>query len=299
MNLLVTGGWYEAPKHLDEIREMGYTVYFMEKEDGVLPCNPAEIDGAVYCRVFNYHPVEQFTNLKFIQTESVGYDRVPVEYCKEHGIVMHNAGNAYANAMSEYIIGHLLSWYQNMSQELENQANHGWAKNHRKRELAGKTVCTIGTGNIARQTAKKLVGFDCKVIGVTHTVREIENFDEVVGYDELHRALAEADVLVMAAPQTGKAVVGEAELAVMKHDAVLVNVSRGTELDQAALIKALKAGTLQAAILDVMNEEPLPADDELWTLDNVILTPHTSYIGDGNAERLWQVIKTNLEKELL
>lgn len=294
MNLLVTGGWYEAPRHLDEIREMGYTVYFMEKEDGDLPCDPAEIDGAVYCRVFNYHPVEQFTNLKFIQTESVGYDRVPVEYCKEHGIVMHNAGNSYASPMSEYIIGHLLCWYQNMEQELENQINHGWDKFRRKRELTGKTVCIIGTGNIARQTAKKLAGFDCKVIGVTHTIREIENFAEVVGYDELHRALAEADILIMAAPQTGKAVIGEAELAVMKRDAVLVNVSRGTELDQAALIKALKAGALQAAILDVMDKEPLPEDEELWTLHNVILTPHVSYIGEGNAERLWTVIKNNL-----
>lgn len=298
MNLLVTNGWYEAPEHLEEIREMGYTVYFMEKEDEELPCAPEMIDGAVYCNVFKYHPIEKFSNLKFVQIESVGYDRVPMEYCSAHGVRVHNAGNAYASSMSEYIIGHLLSWYQNIARELNNQEDHIWHRFHDKQELTGKRVCIIGTGNIARLTARKLKGFDCYVTGITHTVREIENFDEVVGYDELHRVLAEADVLVMAAPQTGRPVVGESELAVMKRDAVLVNVSRGTEIDQAALIKALKSGAIQAAILDVMYPEPLNPDNELWTLDNVIITPHTSYIGDGNADRLWGVIKNNLISEI-
>lgn len=298
MNLLVTGGWYESAEHLDEIRNMGYNVFYIARESDELPCDPAEIDGVVCCKVFNWHPIEQFKKLRFIQTESVGYDRVPNEYCKAHGIRVHNVKDTYAGPMSEYIVGHLLAWYQNMAQELQNQTLHGWAKDHSKQELSGKTICIIGTGNIARNTAKRLKAFDCEITAVSHTPRVIEHFDKVMDYDSMEDVLAEADVVIMAAPPTGKAVIGEAELSVMKKTAVLVNVSRGTELDQDALIKALKGKKIQAAILDVMIPEPLDAENELWELDNVIITPHVSYIGEGNADRLWRTIKDTLEEYL-
>lgn len=296
MNLLVTGGWYESSRHLDEIRNLGYNLYYLEKESDALPCDPGIIDGIVCCKVFNWHPIEQFKRLRFIQTESVGYDRVPMDYCREHGIAVHNVKDTYARPMSEYVIGHILSWYQNMQQELDNQAAGGWVKFRGKRELTGKNVCIIGTGNIARFTAKKLAAFDCKVTGITHTVREIDFFDEVVGYSEMKDVLPEADILIMAAPPTGSPVVGKAELALMKDTSIIVNVSRGTELDQAALAQMLKNRQIQAAILDVFETEPLEYESELWGLDNILITPHSSYIGEGNAERLWQVIRNTLEQ---
>lgn len=298
MNLLVTGGWYESKDHLDEIREIGYDVYFLEKESDELPCDAAIIDGIVCCKVFNWHPIEEFTRLKFIQTESVGYDRVPTEYCKEHNIQVFNVGNTYAEPMSEYVIGHLLSWYQNMGQEIENQANRGWVKNRKKKELAGKTVCIVGTGNIAKYTAKKLLAFGCKVIGISHTVREVEFISEVRFYDSLLETIRESDVIILATPPAGKPAIGASELSVMKKTAILVNVSRGQQIDEKALIQTLKKGSIEAAIMDVFTEEPLPEDSELWKLDNVIITPHSSYIGEGNAERLWQTIKHNLENKM-
>lgn len=295
MNLLVTGGWYESKLHLDEIRAMGHTVYFLEKESDELPCDPAIIDGVVCCRVFNWHPIEEFASLKFIQVESVGHDRVPVDYCRANGIKIYNVKDSYAGPISEYVVGHLLSWFQNMRHEWANQDAHGWDKYHGKGELSGKNVCIIGTGNIARYTSKKLAAFDCKITGVTHTVREIENFDKVVDYSGLDEALMAADIVIMAAPPTGSPIIGADELALMKDTAVLVNVSRGTELDYKALVRALKAEVIQAAILDVFEAEPLPEDDELWSLENVILTPHASYIGEGNADRLWRTIRNTLE----
>ena len=298
MNLLVTGGWYESPQHLDEIRDLGYNVYFMAKESDNLPCDPKIIDGIVCCKVFNWHPIEQFTKLRFIQTESVGYDRVPMEYCTSHNIRVHNAGISYAEPMSEYILAHILAYYQNIAQELDNQAYHGWSKFRDKLELAGRTVCIIGTGNIARHTARKLAAFDCHIIGVTHTVREIENFDAVVDYSGLNEALAQADIVILAAPPTGRPVIDKEELYIMKKTAILVNVSRGTEVNQAALIDALKTRAIRAAILDVMIPEPLDPENELWTLDNAIITPHASYIGEGNAERLWQTVRRSLIAEL-
>lgn len=297
MNILVTGGWYESKDHLDDIRELGFNVYFLEKESDALPCDASIIDGVVCCKVFNWHPIESFTNLKFIQTESVGYDRVPTEYCKAHNIKVYNVRDTYAEPMSEYVIGHLLSWYQDMAQEMSNQIDHGWVKNHEKRELAGKNVCIIGTGNIAKFTAKKLKAFDCKVIGISHTVRDVEYLDEVRTYDDLAKTLEWADVVLVATTPSGRVVIGEAELAMMKKTAVLVNVARGLMVDQKALVKALKDGAIEGAILDVMEVEPVPFDDELWGLENVILTPHSSYIGEGNAERLWQTIKTDLLSE--
>lgn len=296
MNLLVTRGWYESIDHLDEMREMGYNVFYMAKESDELPCDPSIIDGVVCCRVFHWHPIEQFTRLKFIQTESVGYDRVPTEYCRAHKIAVHNAGISYAEPMSEYILAHILEWYQNIRQEHENRAARTFIRNHDKLELAGRTVCIIGTGNIARYTARKLAAFDCHIIGVTHTIRAIENFNEVVDYAGLNDALAAADIVIMAAPPTGRPVLGADEFNIMKESAVLVNVSRGTELDQTALVAALSAHSIAAAILDVMDPEPLDPSNELWTLDNAIITPHSSYIGDGNAERLWQTVRTTLQQ---
>ena len=314
MNLLVTKGWYEAPLHLDEIKAMGHTVYYIEHEEDALPCDPSIIDGVVCCKVFNFHPIEEFTRLKFIQTESVGYDRVPLEYAKAHGVKVYNVGATYAGPMSEYVICHLLDWYQNSAQERDNQANRGWVKNRNKQELSGKTVCIIGTGNIAQYTAKKLKAFDCKVYAISHTARDVDFVDEVRSYSILHETLKESDIVIIATSRDAVEkhmaranattslpagpVIGAAELAAMKDTTVLVNVARGTQVDEKALISALQSGSIQAAILDVYEEEPLAADSPLWDCENAILTPHSSYIGEGNADRLWNVIKSNLLKEL-
>ncbi len=294
MNVLVTGGWYEAPQHLDEIRELGYNVFFIERESDDLPCNPEIIDGIICCKVFNWHPIEEFTNLKFIQTESVGYDRVPTEYCKEHEIQVHNVKDTYSGPMSEYIICHLLEWYQRTKQEYENRKAKTFIRDHSKQELTGKKVCIIGTGNIAKKTARKLAAFDCEIVGITHTVRDMEFMTEVRPYDRLTETLAESDIVIIATSPTGKIIMGSAELAAMRPSAILVNVSRGTQLDEAALITALRNNAIAAAILDVYQVEPLPAASALWDCENAILTPHSSYIGEGNAERLWQVIKNTL-----
>ena len=309
MNILVTKGWYEAPDHIEEIMAMGYTVYYIEHEDDPLPCDPAIINGVVCCKVFNYHPIEEFTNLRFIQVESVGYDRVPLDYAKAHDIMVYNVGATYAGPMSEYIICQLLDWYRNTNQELVNRINKGWDKNFNKQELSGRTVCIIGTGNIAKYTAKKLKGFDCKVLAISHTARDIAYIDEVRSYSILHETLAESDIVIIATPpdkvlsdsladeESGSGfmpVIGARELAAMKRSALLVNVARGTQVDEPALIEALQNGTIRGAILDVFQEEPLPEDSPLWNCKNAILTPHSSYIGEGNADRLWNTIKTNL-----
>lgn len=298
MKILITGMWHEATEHIDEIRQMGHDVIYIENESENLPCSENDFDGVICCQVFKYHPIEKFSNLKFIQTESAGYDRIPHEYAREHGIRVFNVGDTYAGPMSEYVICMLLDWYRNRREEEENQKQHGWNFDFTTKELTGKKVCIIGSGNVAKYTARKLKVFDCDVVSITNSVRSMEYFDEVRGYDKLKETLAEADVVILATPPHGKPVIGKDELISMKKTSVLVNIARGSQVDQEALIEALKNKDIEAAILDVFAEEPLSENNELWILDNVLITPHSSYIGENNGKRLWEVIKHNLRKDM-
>lgn len=292
MKLLITGAWRQAKEHIAEIEAMGHEVVFMQWENEEIPCDPAEIEGIVCNCLFLHHSAEPFTSLRYLQLISAGYDRVPMDYLKSHGVKVYNAGDTYATPMSEYIIGHLLALYQ----KNERDTDGSWMKCRDKQELTGKNVCIIGTGNVAQQTARKLQAFDCKVTAISNTPRELEHMDEVLSYDNLSTTLATSDIVVLATSPKGDHIIGASELATMKPKAVIVNVARGSLIDQKALTQALKNRTIQAAILDVFEVEPLPEDDELRQLDNAILTPHTSYVGNGNDERLWEVIKNNLEE---
>ena len=91
MNLLITGAWQQAREHISEIEAMGHTVVFMQQEKDDLPCDASWVEGVICNGLFLYHPIEDFSSLKWIQLTSAGYDRVPMEYVRERGIAIYNA----------------------------------------------------------------------------------------------------------------------------------------------------------------------------------------------------------------
>ncbi len=150
-------------------------------------------------------------------------------------------------------------------------------------ELAGKTVGLVGLGRIARLVAAKLAGFGVELVGCDPCVTQAQVEDLGVRVLPMDRVLAQADVLSLHTPLTEQTrhLIGAAELARMKPTAVLVNASRGPVLDEAALCAALRAGELAGAGLDVFEQEPPAADDPLFALDSVAVSPHNAALTDA------------------
>lgn len=296
MNLLITGAWKEGRAYQAELEAMGHTIWLQQKETEALVCPAEEIEGVICNGLFLYHPIEQFTSLRYIQLTSAGYDRVPMELVREREIEIHNAKDVYSIPMAEFAVGGVLQLYKKFAVFRDNQKQHRWEKQRDLLELAGKTVCIIGCGSVGKACAKRFSAFDAKVIGITAHPRPIQWFDSVHGMDELENVLKSSDIVVLAVPLTDetKHLISAERIGMMKQTAVLVNIARGEIVDTEKLIDALENDCLAGAVLDVVEAEPLVKNSRLWEIENVVITPHNSFVGEENDLRLKNVIYQNL-----
>ena len=288
MNLLITGAWENAREHIEAIEDLGNKVVFMQWEKDVLPCDAAWIEGIICNGLFLYYPLSSFPKLRYIQLTSAGYDRIDMDEVKRRNIEIHNARGVYSIPMAEFAVTGVLSIYKRLSDFWEQQEKREWKKIREIRELAGRTVIIVGCGSVGTECAKRFKAFGCEVIGVDVAVRNDDNYDEVKGIESLNEALISADVVVLTVPLTEqtRGLINKKRLELMKN-AVLVNISRGPVVDQKALEEW--DGT---AILDVFEEEPLEDGNPLWK--KAIVTPHNSFVGERNKNRLSNVIIENL-----
>ena len=294
MNVLVTGAFQLNSEELAELEAAGHRVFVHPDER--IPVEQPERYEAVVCNgLFLYNPIERFTNLRLIQLTSAGLDRVPLDYIHAHGIELHNAAGVYSVPMAEFAIGGILQLYKQSRFFAENQAQHKWEKHRGLLELSGKRACILGCGDVGREIAKRLKAFGCHVTGVNRTVRVLPDFDAVLPLDALPDAAAVCDILaccIALSPET-RGIVCKAVFDRLHPNAIFVNVARGALADEAALTAWLQSGG--HAVLDVFEEEPLPETSPLWDMEDVVLTPHNSFVGDGNRTRLWETIKENLK----
>lgn len=297
MNLLITGAWQEAKKYIETIEQMGHQVQFLQFEKDELPCEYKWVEGIIGNGIFLSHPIEKFNNLKYIQLTSAGFDRVPMDYVKEHKIVINNARGVYSAPMAEYAVAGVLQLYKQSRFFMENQKAHMWEKKRDLKELSGRNVCILGCGSVGSECAKRFEAFECVVYGVDIVVREIEHFTKVYHLSDVKEALSKSDIVVVTLPLTDETyhMFDEEMFAAIKPGAVLVNIARGGLIDTEAMVKVLET-KLGGAVLDVFEEEPLKEDSPLWDMENVIITPHNSFVGDGNNRRMSNVILKNLEK---
>ena len=296
MHLLITGAWREAEQHFPELEALGHEIVFLKMESDPLPCDHAWVEGAVCNGLFLHHPIERFPNLRYIQLASAGYDRVDMDYVKAHGIEIHNARGVYSIPMAEFAVAGVLQLYKQSRFFYENQKQHRWEKHRGLLELCGKTVLIVGCGDVGTECAKRFAAFGCRVLGVNRTVRENPVFETIRPLSELDAWLGSADVVVLTLglDASTKHLMNAARLEKVESGAVLVNLARGALVDTEALLPALDR--LGGAVLDVFEEEPLPPDHPLWDKENVLLTPHNSFVGDGDGERLARGILENLKR---
>ena len=163
-------------------------------------------------------------------------------------------------------------------------------------ELCGKTVCIIGCGSVGTECAKRFKAFGCRVVGVNRTAKELACFDQILPLTYLDEALPYADVVVLSISLTEETryLMDTRRFALLRDGAVLVNVARGALLNEQALLAWLQSGRSGGCALDVFETEPLEESSLLWGMEHAILTPHCSFAGDHNCDRLHEVILKNL-----
>lgn len=296
MNLLITGAWQNAKDYIAKLEADGHEVEFLQFEKDDLPRSYAWVEGVICNGLFLSHDIKKFVNLKYIQLTSAGFDRVPMTYVKEHKIEIHNARGVYSIPMAEFALFGVLELYKRGGVFFENQTRHIWEKQRNLLEIFGKRVCIIGCGSVGTECAKRFRAFGCEVFGIDLFPKKDEHYEEMLGLDKLEDMLAESDIVVLTLPLTEETrhLMDGAKLKQLKSGAVLVNIARGAIVDTDALIDALP--NLGGAVLDVFEEEPLSKESMLWDMENVIVTPHSSFVGDGNGKRLSKVILSNLQE---
>ncbi len=230
--------------------------------------------------------------LKWIHSTAAGVAQLMYLELRDSGIMVTNPSGIFSVPMAEHTMGLLLALARNFPDSVRGQDRAKWSqqeiwdKPQHLTELNRNVLLIVGYGSIGREVAKRARGFDMRVWGVTRSGKgEPAHAEKIFAASQLAEALPGADYVLICAPETAetKHLIGAAEIAKMKRGARLINVGRGSLLDEAALVQALESGGLGGAALDVTETEPLPAESSLWKAPNLFITPHTS----GVSDRLW------------
>lgn len=298
MKTIITGAFRASEEDFDKLRQLGLEITFHPDERQPVE-HPEQYEAAICNGLFLYNPIETFENLKYIQLTSAGMDRIPLDYIHAHNITVHNARGVYSIPMAEFAVCGVLQLYKQSRFFAENQRQHKWEKHRGLLELSGKTVCIVGCGSVGGECAKRFAAFGCHVTGIDLVTREDVLYDVILPLNRLSDALASADIVVLTLPLTEETrhLIDRRALDTMKPGAILVNIARGAIVDTNALIEALTTH-LGGAVLDVFEEEPIDQTSPLWDMENVILTPHNSFVGEGNRGRLWEAVSANLQRFL-
>jgi len=237
--------------------------------------------------------------LRWVQAIGAGIDHLADAGLRDD-VTITNAAGVAAAPIAEFAMSRLLSVWKRLPEIDEEQAKHEW-KPKFGRTVEGLTVCIIGLGAIGTAVAQRARGFGMRVIGTRRSYVEGQqhpSVDELRGTGDLHEVLARCDAVVVSAPGTAETenMFDADAFAAMKPGALFCNVGRGTLVDEPALIAALESGHLGGAILDVTREEPLPADDPLWSAPNVHISPHCSAAQDRYTETLLALFADTLER---
>lgn len=234
--------------------------------------------------------------IAWVQLCSAGVDTWLDEGVIDHDRVWTAAKGVAARQIAEHALLLMLAAARDLPRRIMTKS---WGERG-GRELAGSTVGIVGAGEIGRALIGLLEPFDVKTVALTRTGRAVPAATCSVGPGGLDRLLGESDWVVVSAPATPKTtrMIGERELALMRPDAWIICVSRGSIIDTDALVAALALGRIGGAALDATDPEPLPDDHELWQLGNVIITPHVATTPPMHAGALGRRIRENVARFL-
>jgi phosphoglycerate dehydrogenase-like enzyme len=266
--------------------------------EGALAAARVMLRGGLPASVLD-HVVSRAPKVEWIHSFSAGVERVATPTIRSRGITVTNARGVFSRPIAEYVVMMCLVIARRLPQLLELQRDRTWQP-LRGTELGSLTVGIVGYGSIGSEVAHLLAPFETKVLATRrHPDRgSTEPNVELLRTEQLDELLQRSDVVVVAAPLTDETagMIGAPQLREMKEGAWLINIARGRLIDELALRRALEAGWIGGAVLDVFTDEPLSAESPLYATPNLILTPHTSWSSDQVVERSVRLFVENLRR---
>ncbi|HZJ87362.1 MAG TPA: NAD(P)-dependent oxidoreductase, partial [Erysipelothrix sp.] len=266
------------------LEKEGYTVY-IHKQDNFELAN-------VYVGYANQDIHKKtYPKLEAVQLMSASYTKLNIERLKKEGVLIANARGVYSDAIAEYVIAQILSSLKDLETLRENQMHHVWDKTNLDiQTLIDAKVYYLGTGSIASEIEARLRPFKTQSTGFNSNGRKVDGFDECFALDNLKEHISKADIIIASLPDNKhtRHIFDKALFALIKEGAILVNVGRGSLLNELSMQNHTKH--LRKIILDVFEMEPLSEDSYLWDEPNVIVTPHMSFISKNNTKNLLKLV---------
>ena len=255
--------------------------WYADKDEAFTLAPQAEIGWFdMYSKEDMAETITRAVGLRWLNSIYAGVESFPLDLLEQRSVMLTNGAGINAVPIAEYVLMLMLAQCKGYRDVVRAQDRREWLRDSPgKRELYGSQVLILGYGAIGHEVAARLAAFGAQVTKVRRTTGP-----DTLNPKQWRGELGRFDWIVIGVPATPETrhMIGAAELAAMKSNAVLVNVARGSVIDQDALVAALGAGQIGGALLDVTTPEPLPGDHPLWALDNAQITMHLS----GNAQTL-------------
>ena len=243
--------------------------------------------------------VRQASQLRWIQVNHVGIESLMFPELVNSAIVLTNARGTTGVNIAEHVMALILAFTRTLHLTIKRQMEKVWEirPNLPVMEIAGETIGILGLGGIGVQVAKRANAFDMRVLAVDPVVTP-DYVENLWRPDQLHKMLQQSDFFAICCPLTPqtKGIISTTEFGIMKETAFLINIARGRIVNQSALITALRTKEIAGAGLDVTEPEPLPKDNPLWEMENVIITPHHAGQSPKSAPRVFHVLCENLTR---
>lgn len=242
--------------------------------------------------------IEAAPKLRWYHSVGAGVeDLIGVREFRDRGITLTNNSGSYDIQIAEHALAFILAAAKRLHVYRDQQTHRNW-KEHSQAELRGATLVVYGIGSIGAEIARLGSALGMRVIGVRRRVEPVPGVERIVPPALLDEVAAEADYLAVAAPLTTetRGAISREVIGRMKKTAWIVNIARGAIVDESALAEAVRAGRLGGAGLDAFTTEPLPADHALWTLENVMISPHSSNSSPKVRERTVALFVENLRR---
>jgi phosphoglycerate dehydrogenase-like enzyme len=236
--------------------------------------------------------------LRWLHSRPAGVDRLLFPELVDSAVTLTNSRGVFSRALAEWVLAAVLFFAKDLARLRRSQAERRWDP-FAPELLQGRTAALLGLGDIGRTCARLLRAAGMRTLGLRRTAAAGDpDVDELLPPGRLLELMARADVLVVSLPLTPetRGRVGAAEIAALRRQAVLINVGRGAVVDEGALVRALRAGALRGAALDVFEQEPLPAGHPFYELGSVLLSPHSADQVAGWKEQANAVFLDNLER---
>jgi len=280
-------------RNLDELQKINLAVEqggseAYEVDESILAAvQDADILVTQFCPI-NRKVIDRCSRLKVIGVLRGGYENINVDYAREKGIVVYNTPGRNSDAVADFTVGGILAECRNIARGCSVVKAGGWKSQYPNRayipDLPGKTVGIVGFGEIGRKVAKRLFGFDVKLLAYDPFFKGEPPYGvKIVPLDELMRSSDFITVHARLTPETHH-LIGAEMLAQVKPGAYFINTARSGLVDEKALYDALTDGRLAGAFLDVFEQEPTTADYPLVRLDNITCTPH---MAGGSKDAFW------------